>query len=263
MFNYTTIIIPQGEIMSRASRGFKIAGRLIKFVFTLFIASVCGLLFWRIFSSTPPESMETIEVNDAVYEAYDAENENLYIFSQEQNSTTRAENNAGYFSVTNAIFIPDANQIQVTLRYNNSTIKHLVEDYKLSEIPQREEDLFDMSLFFSVDLTPENTEDNAIISEEAARTFRCPSRLVASEEKNLYNYRKFVFDLDECGEDLKELLDSGLLLAVYADVFYVEDMNLDEKAYGTLCLYDYVSETEEVKLSSKERKSIEAWKAAE
>jgi hypothetical protein len=246
--------------MSRVSRAFKFIKGLVKFAFTLFIASVCGLLIWRIVSSSPPESMERLEINDAIYEAYNRESKELYVFRQEQNSTTRAENNAGYFSVTNAVFVPDANQIQVTLRYNNSTIKHLVEDYSLSETPSRDSDLFDMSLFFSVDLTPENTEDNAIISEEATRTFRCPAKLVASEKKNLYNYRKFVFDLDECGEDLSALLDSRLLLAVYADVFYVEDMDLDKKAYGTLCLYDYVSETEDVKLSSDEIKAIESWK---
>lgn len=246
--------------MSRVSRGFKIFGFLIKFAATLLVASVCGLLLWRIFSSSTPKSLTNIEVNDAVYEAYNNDEE-LYIFSQEQNSTTRAENNAGYFSVTHTVFIPEANQIQLVLRYNNSTIKHLVEDKELSTTPSREDELFDVNLFFSVDITPDIKDDNAIISDEATRTFRCSSELVSSEEKNLYNYRKFVFDLDSCGEDLKELLDSELLLAVYADVYYVEDMDLDEKAYGTLCLYDYVTDIEDVKLSNAEKKAISAWKA--
>ncbi len=246
--------------MSRASRGFRIFGFLIKFSATLVVASVCGLLFWRIFSSNTPKSLTNISVNDAVYDAY-SNDEKLYIFSQEQNSTTRAENNAGYFSVTHTAFIPEANQIQVVLRYNNSTIKYLVEDKELSTVPSRDEDLFDVNLFFSVDITPDNKDDNAIISEEATRTFRCSSELVRSEKKNLYNYRKFVFDLDKCGEDLKELLDSGVLLAVYADIYYVEDMDLSEKAYGTLCLYDYVTDIEDMPLSSAEKKSVMAWKA--
>lgn len=246
--------------MSRASRGFRIFGFLIKFSATLVVASVCGLLLWRVFSSKTPRSLTNISVNDAVYDAYSDDKE-LYIFSQEQNSMTRAENNLGYFSVTHTAFIPEANQIQVVLRYNNSTIKHLVEDKALSSVPSRNDNLFDVNLFFSVDITPDNKDDNAIISEESTRTFRCSSELVMSEPKNLYNYRKFVFDLDTCGEDLKELLDSELLLAVYADVYYVEDMDLNEKAYGTLCLYDYVTDIEEVKLSSAEKKSVIAWKA--
>ncbi|MBQ7383606.1 MAG: hypothetical protein IJV72_02305 [Clostridia bacterium] len=245
--------------MSRVSRGFKIFGWIIKFLFTLLVALVCGFLLWRIFSSSDPKSMKTVSVNDGIYEAYEESDENLYIFRQEQSSTTRAEHNAGYFSVTRAIFVPEANQVQVVLRYNNSTIKNLKRDYSLEQLPERADDLFDVSLFFAVDLTPENKDDNDTLSEEGTRTFRCSSEQVLKDEKNLYNYRKFVFDLDECGEDLDELLDSGLLLAVYADVYYVEDMNLDEEAYGTLCLYDYATKKETVKLSSADRRAIEAW----
>ena len=84
--------------------------------------------------------------------------------------------------------------------------------------------------------------------------------MVVLRQKSLYNYRKFVFDLDECSEDLSELLDSGTLLAVYADIYYVEDMDLEEEAYGTLCLYDYKTKIEDVELSTRERESIEAWK---
>ncbi|MBQ8141362.1 MAG: hypothetical protein IJ038_06695 [Clostridia bacterium] len=246
--------------MSRVSRGFKAVGFLIKLAFTLLVAFVCGFLLWRIFSSSNPKEMTALSVNDDIYEAYCESGEELYMFTQEQNTVTRAEHNAGYFSITNAVFIPEANQIQIVLRYNNSTIRSLTEDYELSETPPREEDLFDISLFFSVDLTPENTDDNATISNEGTRTFRCSSTQVLSSEKNLYNYRKFVFDLDECGEDIDELIGSGRLLAVYADIYYVEDMELDEEAYGTLCLYDYVTEKKEVKLTSAERKEIEAYK---
>lgn len=247
--------------MSRVSKGFKIAGWLIKLAFTMLVAFVCGLLLWRIFSSADPKSMKTITVNDDIHSAYERSEGDLYIFRQEQNSTTRTESNAGYFSITNATFIPEANQIHVVLRYNNSTIRHLKEDYSLESLPSRDSELFDVNLFFSVDLTPENSEDNATISEEGTRTFRCSSVLVGTEATTLYNYRKFVFDLDECGEDLASLLESGELLAVYADIYYTQDMDLDDKAYGTLCLYDYVTKKDTVKLSSADRKLIEAWKA--
>ncbi|MBE6530650.1 MAG: hypothetical protein E7679_00970 [Ruminococcaceae bacterium] len=247
--------------MSRVTKSFKIAGWLIKFLFTLMVAFVCGFLMWRIFSSGDPKSMKALSVNDSIYSAYEQSDEELYIFRQEQNSTTRADHNAGYFSVTSAVFIPEANQIQVVLRYNNSTIRNLVSDKSLSETPERSDDLFDVSLFFSVDLTPENKEDNATISESGTRTFRCSSTLVGKEETTLYNYRKFVFDLDSVGEDLAELLNTDTLLAVYADVYYVEEMDLDKEAYGTLCLYDYITKKETVKLTRSDRAQIEAWKA--
>lgn len=248
--------------MSIVSRGFKIFWWLIKFAFVALIAFICGFLLWRVFSSATPKTMETISVNDAVYEAYEEDGE-LFAFYQKQASITRAERNAGYFSVAHTAIIPEANQIQVVLRYNNSTIRRLKEDKALTETPQRDEDLFDISLFCTVDLTPENKEDNAKLSDEGTRTFRVSSKQVAKEEKNLYNYRKFVFDFEECGEDLEELIDSGLLLAVYADVYYVEDMNFEEEAYGTLCLYDYKTKKEEIKLSSKDIEAIEGLKNEE
>ena len=247
--------------MSRVTKSFKIAGWLIKFLFTLVVAFVCGFLLWRVFSSGDPKSMKALQVNDSIYSAYEQTGEDLYIFRQEQSSTTRAEHNMGYFSVTNAVFIPEANQIQVVLRYNNSTIRSLVKDKSLTQTPAREDDLFDVSLFFSVDLTPENKEDNATLSEAGTRTFRCSSTLVGKDETALYNYRKFVFDLGSTGEDLAELLDSNTLLAVYADVYYIPERDTDKYAYGTLCLYDYITKKETVKLSRTDRAQIEAWKA--
>ena len=243
--------------MSIVGKGFKAVGCLIKLFFGLLVFGVIGLLLWRVsLSSAMPADLDKITVNEAVHEAYTNDGE-LYIFRQEQNTITRTDKNRGYFSVTHAVFIPEANQIQLVFRYNNSTLRSLVADKGLSEVPAKSDNVYDVNLFFSVDLTPDNKEDNDIITDEGTRTSRCSSQLVASEENSLYNYRKFVFDLDTCGEDLKELLDSGLLLAVYADVYYIGDMNLEEEAYGTLCLYDYVTKTKEVELSRSERSAIE------
>ncbi len=245
--------------MSRVSRGFKLAGFLIKFLFTLLVAFVCGFLIWRMVSSSTPKELTRLTVNEDIKTAYGEADGALELFTQKQNTTTRADYNAGYFSIVNTVFVPQANQIQVVFRYNNSTIRSLVNDYELSDTPEREEDLFDVSLFLAIDLTPENKDDNAEISEEGTRTVRCFGKQVISEEKNLYNYRKFIFDLDECGEDIEALLNKDILLAVYADIYYVEDINYDESAYGTLCIYDYITEKKDIKLANAERKEIEAY----
>ena len=246
--------------MSRVSRTFKYVGWVVKFVFTLLLIFLFVFLLWRVFGSTDPASMKTLAVNDRLYDAYTEADGDLRVFNQSHLTITTADGSRGYFAVTKTAFIPEANQIQIVLRYNNATISHLVEDYSLSHTPDREEDLFDVSLFFSIDMTPDNERDNAVTSVQGTRTFRCSSELVESETKGIYNYRKFVFDLDKCGEDLAELIESGELLAVYADVYYVEDINLEGEAYGTLFLYDYKAKNVEHKLSSKDIKNIEAWK---
>lgn len=245
--------------MSRVSRSFKLVGRVTKLAFSMLVVFICVFLLWRIFGSADPDSMKDIHVNEGIKDAYTASGGELRVFDQGHLTITTAEKSRGYFSVTKTAIIPEANQIQIVLRYNNSTIRRLMEDYSLEREPSREEDLFDVSLFFSVDLTPDNKEDNAVTSVDGTRTFRCSSEQVASDSKGLYNYRKLVFDLDSCGEDLEKLIESGELLAIYADIYYVEDMELDDPAYGTLFLYDYLAKDREIKLSSREIKSIKAW----
>ena len=101
------------------------------------------------------------------------------------------------------------------------------------------------------------------MSSTLPRTFRCSSKLVESDTKGLYNYRKFVFDLDECGEDISALIESGELLAIYADIYYVEEMDLAQKAYGTIFVYDYKAKNIDVELSKADIKNFESWKADE
>ena len=246
--------------MSRVWRAFRWGGRTVKFLFFLLIFGVIGILLWRMFSSTDPDSMKVITPNESLVIAYEQEGEALSLFRQEQRSITSGEKNYGYFSVTDAVFIPSANQIQIVVRYNNSTLRALCEDKGLSEVPDRQEDLFDVTLSVAVDLTPENEEDNLGNTEGSVRFVRVHPASVSSEQKNLYNYRRFVFDLGSEELSLSALLDSGLLLAVYTDIYYEGDLNYDEPAYGTLCLYDYITETKPARLTKKDRAAIEAYR---
>lgn len=242
--------------MSRASRGFRIFGKAIKFLFFLFIFSLIFLLFWRVFSSDNPKSMEKLTVNDKLFAAYEQDGNDLYMFNQNLDMITRADHNYGYFAVTNSVFIPSANQIQITFRYNNSTITHLVEDKGLEETPSRDEELFDVTLLIATDLTPENTEDNLGNDPASVKLTRVHASSVTEEQKNLYNYRRLVFDLDDLDISLEELLESGELLAVYTDIYYVGDVNYEETTYGTLCIYDHLATTHEVKLSGADKRAL-------
>lgn len=245
--------------MSRVSRGFRITGRLIKYLFFTLIFAVIALLLWRILSSGDPKTMKTITPNEKLCAAYEQHGEDLTLFRQEQKSITSGKDNYGYFSVTSCVFIPEANQIQIVVRYNNSTIRALTEDFGLSEPPDRGAELFDISLTVATDLTPEVTEDNAGNDPACVSFTRVHPSLVSSDTKNLYNYRRLVFDLDTAGLSLDQLLDNGLLLAVYTDIYYNQAIDYEQYAYGTLCLYDYVSEKIEVELSSADRKALNTY----
>ena len=245
--------------MSRVFRGFKIFGWILRGLFVLLILFVCGVLCWRFCSSGDPKALKTLYVNEQTYGAYAAEGEQMEIFRQEQRSITSGKDNYGYFSATSALFLPSANQVQLTVRYNNATIRALSEDFSLPSIPSPEEELFDVTLLLAIDLTPDNPDDNLTNDPASVRFVRCKPSAVQSDAKHLYQYRRCVFDLADCGEDMEALLDSGLLLAVYTDIYYIGATDYDTTAYGTLCLYDYLGERLGVRLSGKDVKALETW----
>lgn len=236
---------------------FKLIKKLIVAIFSLIITGVIVFLLWRVFSSSDPKSMKTIDVNDRLSAAYDSVGEDLYMFKQDQRSITSGNDNYGYFSITDYRIIPDANQIQTTVRYNNSTLKYTAKDYGLDEIPSRDENVYDVTLVLAVDLTPENEDDNLGNDEAGVEFIRCHGKTTLSDTKNIYNYRKMVFQLDDANVDLAQLLDEGLLLAVYADFYYVGDVDYEKPAYGTLCLYDFKTENIVVKLERRDIKALE------
>jgi hypothetical protein len=91
----------------------------------------------------------------------------------------------------------------------------------------------------TTDLTPDNREDNAEASQLKM------DRYIASDYHRdttaLYTYYRYVFDNVEITEDM---------LYVFADVYYTQDVNYEEHAYGTLCLYDDESEWVPYKMTS-------------
>ena len=243
--------------MSRASRVLKTTGRIVKLIVALVIGLVIGLLAWRLTADKTPRSMTTLTVNDPLYTAYCNGGESLTLYTQEQNTITRAEHNAGYFSVLEDVLIPEANQIQLVFRYNDSTIRALAKDKNLAEVPPRDAELYDVTLLLGIDLTPDDLSDNSGNDPKSVRFVRVHAVSEPTVERTqLHNYRRFVFDLDQSGEDLASLMESGLLLSIFVDVYYNQEIDYQSDPYGVLCIYDYKTKTEEVKLTRHDRKAF-------
>ena len=238
---------------------FKLIKNIIIAIFSLIIATIITFLLWRVFSSGDPKTMKVVDVNDRIAEAYAASGEDLYMFKQEQRSITSGENNYGYFSITDYAIIPDANQIQAVFRYNVSTLESTAVDYDLEKIPTRDEEVYDVTLLVAIDLTPDIEEDNSGNDPNSVKFVRCHGEMTLSDTKNLYNFKRFVFQLDDAEIDIKELMDSGLLLAIYADVCYNGAIDY-ENPYGTLCLYDFASENVKIELDRRDIKALEEYK---
>ncbi len=220
--------------------------RVVKWSISLLLVLICGILIWRMCSSGDPEQVKYLMGNEALYEAYEKHGDDLVLQYQNQDTITTAERNRGYFSVTQYVFIPEAKQVQLVFRYNNSTIKHLAEDYGLAAVPDKSEELFDVTLVTTTDLTSDNRDDNA--NTDALEMKRYTPSAATRAETSLYTYYRFVFDNIEITPDM---------LYVFADIYYEGDLNYEEPAYGTLCLYDDESQWVTYKLSRTERKMLE------
>ena len=211
----------------------RIIGFVLKTLFTLLILAVNALIIWRVaFSARIPGSVGTLVVNDRLREAYEENDGRLTAQYQNQLSTTYGEDNAGYFGVPEYFFIPEADQVQVVFRYNNSTLKHLAQDYGLAETPAKSGEYFDVTLLKVTDLTPEIEDDGK--DPSTVESLRLRPTHVTRDTTLLYTYYRFVFDGVEIDEDA--------VCHVYLDVYYLEDLDYEKEPYGTLLLYDQLHE---------------------
>lgn len=261
--------------MSRRSN--RILKTLLRWAFGALVFTIIGILLWRITFSGDPTDISTLLVNDRTADAYEQYGDGWTLYSQGQSTMTNAtyegeagvdhkftnKNNYGYFGVTQSVMIREAKQVQIVFRYNNSTIKHLKEDYALEQMPAREDHLYDVTLVLAIDRTPEDSSDNlsTTLNPESVQLLRVQAdgEMTVRATKNLYNYYRYVFDLPED-------LNMDHVLAIYVDVYYVGDITYLEadsdiytdEPYGTLCIYDHITATKPYELTSADKKALEA-----
>ena len=237
--------------MARGKYKWRIAGFIFKAICTLVIAAIVILLLWRIIdNNNDPKEMDTVIGNSLLAEAYAEKGDSLNTYYQEQSKFTRGENNYGYFAITQSLIIEDIDQIQFVFRYNNSTLKHTAEDYSLSSVPSRDEEVYDVTITVMYDLTPENKEDNDGTDKATVSFERFFASDMISARKTLYNYRKFVFD---------GIVIDDSVIAVYADFYYVGDLDYDKTPYGSLLIYHEDEKDIDYKLTRGDKAAIEAF----
>lgn len=211
-------------------RGYRTAraiGVVFRLVATLLILSVAGVVIWRVFFSAKiPKSVCYLQKNEVLSAAYAENGGNLTFRRQEQASITRGEKNNGYFSIVDCVFIPEAEQVQIVFRYNNSTIRHLAADYGLDAIPDKSADLFDVTLLRTTDLTPDDASDNGDPTTFASERIHATSATRA--ESALYTFYRIVFDGVSIESDTE---------GIFSDIYYLGALDYSATPYGTLCLY--------------------------
>jgi hypothetical protein len=235
--------------MGRPRRSYTLwlTGHAVRFVLWLLVTAVCAAVLWRVFlSNIPPAEMKRLSPNKALAEAYEAHGEELTLYTQKQATVTKSDHNYGYFGVTRCVFIPEAEQIQLTFRYNNSTLKHVKEDFALSDVPESGIKIFDVTVVKVIDATPDDASDNVDGNPNLKKERISPSSHQI-DTTGLYTYVLYTFDGVVMTDDT---------LASYLDVYYEGDVDYEKGAYGTLRLYHADDPKLPVELSNKEKKAL-------
>ena len=244
--------------MSRVCVGIKRVWKVFGFLCGCIVFAVCVFMLWRVFSTGTPKEIDTLTPNEKLLSVYSEQGESMEIFKQNQDIITRADYNSGYFAIPDYKFIPDANQLQLVFRYNNSTLKEVATDKGLSEVPDREGDYFDVSIVLYIDLTPDNPDDNEFTNSENIKKIRCNGHVVGKDKTSLYNFYRYVFYFDESEEsiDIKELMAGNSLIAIHAQFYYNDGLDYNNSPYGALLLYDPAAKNMTVELTANDKKAL-------
>ena len=108
---------------------FQIIKKILKYAVYSFIAFIFLFFFWRIYTSGhDPKNLKRVEWNDALAQVYEDDAEQFRIYTQGDGNVMSDD---GYFMTNYMHYIPDAKQLQVTLKYNRSTLRFLAQNLKL------------------------------------------------------------------------------------------------------------------------------------
>lgn len=170
-------------------------GKILKYIFFAFLVCFVIALSIRLYTSSYyPSDMKKIYFNDTLTEHYFS-TDNFEAYTQELGyhyDDPDYEDN--YFFADHLIYIPEAKQLQVTLRYNDSALPKLATKYGLEQIPEASPDLF----LFTLSTLCEEIDENG---EKKTVTRRYDCSYLYTDEKFMYNYIKLVFDGVEFDEE--------------------------------------------------------------
>ena len=215
-----------------------ILGHALRFLFVLLLIGVITLMLWRVvFSQNPPDGFDMISSNETLRAAL-TENGKITVLTQEdQVKYTEGADNYAYFNLEYCYFFKEADQVQLLLFYNNSTLERLAEDRGLAEAPARGEEIFSLKMTQILDMTPDGfvkASENDMVTEERVIT---PSKCEITTN-SLYTFCRYTFD----GVDM----DTDTVV-IYLDMCY------EGESYGTLRLFHRESETQQRLLSGEEQ----------
>ncbi len=224
MENQTQTKSIPGWIITKTLAFFKTLtfSKIFKFIFVFLIITVYTLLLGRMYLARYTGSMARYAWTNNALETYE-QTSNLTLMTQDLSKTI---DDNGYFSISNYVFIPEINEVQFTLRYNDSTVDTLENFYTdVSEIGE--------TFVFTLTDNYGNVYD----------TYK-----YISKSNFIYNFRRLVFegvDIDNAG-------------TLYLNIYYINDVSKASPIYTSFRLYDKDTRAYESDLKINTNKPEEA-----
>lgn len=152
-------------------------GRILRFSCYALLLAIYLLFFWRMCTRGDTELVKSYCWTDAARAAYNENGKALTVYQLDPKSeigeATTKKKNRFSFAISSVYLTPAADQLQFTLRYNDSLLTRLQAEYDLDAPPEGEAFVFVLA---------DNT--GAIYTEYQ----------YLADERNVNNYRRLVFD---------------------------------------------------------------------
>lgn len=168
-------------------------GWILRILVAVVILAVVGVLGFRlVLFEYYPKSIKNLYFDDALTAYYEKTNGEIGAKTQ-RIRFPYDDNGKGYFFADNLVVIDGIDQLQVSLRFNASTIDAIEEKYALKNLSR---DNFDYLSFRLVDMVEneDGTDSIRVLAE---------GKVVAKETFAMYRYVRLVFD----GVDVLERAD--------------------------------------------------------
>ncbi|MBR6558367.1 MAG: hypothetical protein IKT70_05085 [Clostridia bacterium] len=198
----------------------KIVFKFLKYAFIALIIAVFVLFFFRCSMMDDPDVMTQILPSEAMKEVY-RQNGDIEAFTQLMVEGTITQD--GRFYTTGLIIVPETNELIITVRYNDSTLKALGEEYELSEVFPGEE-------YFEYYLL--DSEGNKYSPDETV-----------THRKWRYSYRRMRFS----GVDIEKYTDLAVCMR------YLGEDDPEAKPFGSVFAYHVDWSRKDYKLTSTDK----------
>ena len=191
-------------------------GKILKYLVILVILAVYGIFMFRICTMDDPAAMEKYVWTESMVTLYKRAPDEFKVKKVNEDTLSyQYITPDGKFAV-NSIFITETGggkaQVQFTLRYNNSTVKYLKEDYGLTD------DIIGEPFVYT-------------LSDSYGNIYR--NYHYTTDAKTVYTYRHIIFE----DVDITGFTDIENSYGLFLDIHYIENVKLADIPYGSLPLF--------------------------